>query len=188
MSCKQVFDKCANPDVLKKIFFGGVSLGLVLAIVFQLVIVNELGEKCQEPLTTAPLVSSITLASSFVFTGLWVFSSGNCVICDKVVPPRKTLHLVSLLLWTCVTCVGVAAAGATLGQIKLYHVACRHFKSDIDLEGLQYVSIILLILSIGIPHIYPKRKEAPKRKEVEKMITSEIPIDTRLKQRSLIFF
>tara|TARA_B100001559_G_scaffold319972_1_gene330742 strand:- start:2266 stop:2802 length:537 start_codon:yes stop_codon:yes gene_type:complete len=142
----------------KNIFFGLVALFVIISTVFQFIIFGELTSVCGEEVATAPLIAGITLASSFVFNGLWLYGTGRCV-CNKVkMTGSDKIRRAALLLWTAVTTVGVTSAGATLGQMKLYATACPAFNSDIDVETLQYASVILLILSIAVPHAYPKKK------------------------------
>jgi putative flippase GtrA len=141
----------------KNAFYMFIAVIVVLATIFQFVMYGQLSDHCSElSVGEAPLLSGIALTCSFLFNGLWLFSSGKY----RKEQANNTLRRVSLLFWTAVITAGVAASGAALGQIQLYSVACPSIEqSDADLyRGLQYASITLLIISISFPHVYPAKK------------------------------
>lgn len=142
----------------KNIFFGTVAVFVIISTVFQFVIFSELTSQCGENVATAPLIAGIALTCSFIFNGLWLYGAGQCACNNVKIPGSDKIRRAALLLWSAVTTVGVTSAGATLGQMKLYGTACPAFNSDVNVEGLQYASVILLILSIAVPHAYPKKK------------------------------
>ena len=150
----------------KNVFFMFIALIVVLATIFQFVMYGQLSDHCTElSVNEAPLLSGLALTCSFLFNGLWLFSSGRC---RKNQEKNDTLRRASLLFWTAVITAGVAASGAALGQIQLYSVACPSIQqSDADLfRGLQYASIVLLIISISFPHAYPAKNPASGESEM----------------------
>jgi len=149
--------KMENMSTTKKIFFGLIGLSMATAAGLQFYLVYELDDKCTSPLpdiTSAPTIAGVTLAGSFVTNFLWLYTRQKGM---------DTAKRASLLLWVFLVLFGMAAAGATLGQIQLYNLACPLLasKSDVNFNSVQYVSIALLILSIAAPHALKKVPAAP---------------------------
>lgn len=135
--------------LLNKLFFGIIGLMMALATVAQFFLFVEFGEQCTTAdITTAPVVAGGCLAGSFVFNGAWVAAKRS---------GRKSMERVSILLWTLLVVVGVAATGGVLGQAFLAKAACGvAIETAIPVLTVQYVSIALLVLSIAVPHAMNK--------------------------------
>jgi len=150
------------------IFFGIITVLMVIAVVLQFFIVGELDESCPDSnLTTAPTIAGLTLAVSFVTNGLWLFAK------------KKGLTLVrrtSLLAWVVLVLSGIAAAGATLGQIQLYDTVCPAMESETDFNTAQYISIVLLIISVAAPH-YRKKEATVALASQESLVGQPITLD-----------
>lgn len=136
----------------KKIFFGVIGLSMATASALQFFIVYELDDKCPAPLpdiTSAPTIAGATLMGSFITNFLWLYTKQKAM---------NTAKRVSLFLWVLLVLFGMVAAGATLGQIQLYNLACPALTStsDVNFNTIQYVSIALLILSVAAPHSLKK--------------------------------
>ena len=159
----------------KKIFFGIIGLSVATAAALQFFIVYELDDKCPSPpdITSAPTIAGATLAASFVTNFLWLYTRQKAM---------NTAKRASLLLWVLLVLFGTAAAGATLGQIQLYDLACPQLAatSDINFNTVQYVSIALLILSIAAPHSLTK--SVPVTPEIE--VTLQGQLGTPIAQNS----
>lgn len=118
----------------------------------QLYYASELDDSCNNAfddvdLTTAPNIAGLGLIISFLINGVWIWSKR-----DKL----SLMNRIALLLWTVSVMIGTAAAGAALGQAELI---VADDKCDVDsYVFLHYVSIILLILSISLPHAMKKNK------------------------------
>jgi len=142
MSSKKHSSKARN------IFFGFVGLSMAVAAAFQYLIVFEIHDKCDAApvdLNLAPTVAGSTLAASFFANGAWLMARGK----DHF---QNASAKVALLVWATLVITGVAAAGATLGQIPLYHTVCPDLASKINFELVQYISIALLVFSTVAPH------------------------------------
>lgn len=116
---------------------------MVIAASLQAYFAAELGENCDQKLATASIVSAVSLFGSFVFNGIWVWAKRKKM--------SRTKHG-AIALWTATVVVGIAAAGASLGQSELYvDLAC-----EVEQPWyLHYGSIVLLIVSIAWPHAMP---------------------------------
>ncbi len=130
---------------------------MVIAAGLQAYSASELGDKCDPKLETASIVAATSLFVSFVFNGIWVWSLYERRA-EKWVRSNKKASVtrrVSILLWTAAVVVGTAAAGAALGQAELYKdLACEVEHST----EIHYASIVLLVLSIALPHAMQKRQ------------------------------
>lgn len=126
-------------------FFYFITLAMVLTVVLQF---NVVGEIDDERVMVAPILSGTSLLLSFMFNALWV-----CVRKDN----KTAVERFALLLWTISITVGVAAAGATLGQMAVYK-DLGITKPD-NMEALQWASLALLVASVSLPHYYKKKKK-----------------------------
>lgn len=115
----------------------------------------ELGDNCDTKLATASIIAATSLFVSFVFNGIWVWANWKKM--------SKTKRF-AIAFWTTAVVVGTAAAGAALGQAELYKdLSCEVEHST----GLHYASIVLLVLSIALPHAIQKRQGANKFADAE---------------------
>lgn len=134
----------------KTIFFGVIGLMMAVAASAQFFLFVEFGDQCAAAdITTAPGTAGACLAGSFVFNGAWIAAKRT---------GRKTLARSSILLWTMLVVVGVAAAGGTLGQAFLAEAVCGApiETGVLSVLAVQYTSIALLVLSIAAPHALKK--------------------------------
>jgi len=129
------------------LFFGIIGTMMVVAAGFQVYFASELNDKCDVKLMTAPIIGATSLAASFIFNGIWVWSLRQ---------KTSKLKHVAIFFWTAAVIVGTAAAGASLGQAELYADLSCEASNPIELH---YLTIILLILSISLPHTLQKRKQ-----------------------------
>ena len=134
-------------------FFYFISLAMLLTVVLQF---NVVGEIDDDRVTVAPILSGTSLLLSFVFNAIWV----------RVRSDKKTLvERFALLLWTISITVGVAAAGATLGQMAVYEDL--GISKPENMEALQWISLALLVASVSLPHYYKKKKKTAASASVE---------------------
>jgi len=133
-----------------KVIFGGIGLMMALATAAQFFLFVEFGEQCTTAdITTAPGTAGACLAGSFVFNIAWVAAKRS---------GRKTLERASILLWTMLVVVGLAAVGGTLGQAFLAEAVCgQAITTTVPVLAVQYVSIGALLLSIAVPHAMEKK-------------------------------
>ena len=129
------------------LFFRIIGTMMAFAAGFQVHFASELNDKCDVKLTTAPIIGATSLAASFIFNGIWVWAQRS---------NRAKIRRVAIFFWTVAVIVGTAAAGASLGQAELYtDLSCKASNTI----GLHYLTIVLLILSISLPHAIQKRKQ-----------------------------
>jgi hypothetical protein len=126
-----------------KLFFGLVSALILGAAGCQFYIVYQLDDECAgKHLDTAPIISGSLILGSFVFNSMWLMSKGGAA------------KRVALGLW--VTCImsGLAAAGATLGQVQLYANECTGLTSSVieEMQGLAYGSLAAVIVATAVAH------------------------------------
>jgi peptidoglycan biosynthesis protein MviN/MurJ (putative lipid II flippase) len=135
----------------KSAFFGLVALAMAVAAALQFFIVFEVDDKCPgSDIHTAPTVAGAALTTSFFANAVWLMARRK---------NAETTQRAAILVWTLVVVIGIAAAGATLGQIQHYTTLCGgDIKSDTNFNTLQYVSIALLALSVAAPHALKKDK------------------------------
>jgi len=135
----------------KSAFFGLVALAMAVAAALQFFIVFEVDDKCpSSDIHTAPTVAGAALTTSFFANAVWLMARRK---------NAETTQRAAILVWTLVVVIGIAAAGATLGQIQKYNILCPDLKSDIHFNTVQYVSIALLALSVAAPHALKKDKK-----------------------------
>ena len=136
----------------KSAFFGLIALAMAVAAALQFFIVFELDDKCPESdIHTAPTVAGAALTTSFFANAVWLMARRK---------NAETTQRAAILVWTLVVVIGIAAAGATLGQIQNYNKLCKGIAgSDIHFNTVQYVSIALLALSVAAPHALKKDKK-----------------------------
>ena len=137
----------------KSAFFGLVALAMAVAAALQFFIVFEVDDKCPgSDIHTAPTVAGAALTTSFFANAVWLMARRK---------NAETTQRAAILVWTLVVVIGIAAAGATLGQIQHYTTLCGgDIESDTNFNTLQYVSIALLALSVAAPHALKKDKKA----------------------------
>ena len=137
----------------KSAFFGLVALAMAVAAALQFFIVFEVDDKCSgADIHTAPTIAGAALTTSFFANAVWLMARRK---------NAETTQRAAILIWTLVVVIGIAAAGATLGQIQHYDKLCApHIDSDIHFNTIQYVSIALLALSVAAPHALKKDKKA----------------------------
>lgn len=131
---------------------------LAIATTLQFVLVYEFNDQCEgHDISTAPTVAGLCLLGSFLLNGIWLMAR-----------KRGDTNAVraALFAWTACLTIGVAAAGAVLGQSFLYEAVCASLDTDINIELLQYISIALLVLSVAAPH-------AMRKKEPEKELVAD---------------
>jgi len=127
------------------VYFLFIGLMMAVAAGLQIYAGSEVGRECDDKLARAPTNAGITLLCSFIANGFWVYAKRNNM---------TMLARGSILVWTILVVVGTAAAGAALGQAELFgDVGCEVEVS----ETLHYASIVLLVLSISLPHARQKR-------------------------------
>lgn len=132
-----------------------ISIFMVTAAGLQAYSAAELGDNCDTKLATASIIAATSLFVSFVFNGIWVWANWKKM--------SKTKRF-AIAFWTTAVVVGTAAAGAALGQAELYKdLSCEVEHST----GLHYASIVLLVLSIALPHAIQKRQGANKFADAE---------------------
>lgn len=136
----------------KSAFFGLIALAMAVAAALQFFIVFEVDDKCPDSdIHTAPTVAGAALTTSFFANAVWLMARRK---------NAETTQRAAILVWTLVVVIGIAAAGATLGQIQKYNSLCPSLESDIHFNTIQYVSIALLALSVAAPHALKKDKKA----------------------------
>ena len=151
MSTKKDNKGMCSEETKKKIFFVSISTFLLTAATFELYSVYHLKDQCpQLKLDTAPKIAGVTLLGTFMLSALWAWAVKN---------EKKALKQVSIILWTAAMVIGIAAAGATLGQIELYGTVCAALKDiDFPFRGLQYISIACLVAYVAMSHVWPQEK------------------------------
>ena len=140
----------------KNLFFGFVALCMVAAAAFQFLIVFDINDKCDSApvsLSLPPTIAGACLTFSFFANAAWLLARRS--------KGDSTGARVALLVWSAAVTIGIVAAGATLGQIPLYPVACPTLNVDkprLNFQTLQYISIALLVFSTVAPHGVKKSK------------------------------
>jgi len=135
----------------KSIFFSIVGLCIASAAALQLWLYSRLDGVCEDQmLGFAPSVAGGCLVGSFVTNMLWLLAKRR---------QWSVVEKLSLFVWVVIITGGLIAVGATLGQTQLYEEVCPAFVLDnqIDVKLLQYISAVLLILSVAAPHVYKKK-------------------------------
>lgn len=179
-----------NKDMCTKanVFFGGISTLLLTAAAFEILSVYHLKDQCpQLNLDTAPLVAGGTLFGTFFLSALWRFAVKK----KKKGEKKKGAEQVSIFLWTAAMVIGIAAAGATLGQIELYGTVCAALKdNEWPFRTIQYVSIAFLVASVAMPHAWSQEKNNEPLSTLGAPVTSieDVTEDGRLKKRSPLVF
>ena len=147
----------------EKIFFGFVTLALVIAAALQFTIVSDINSNCPfksdkmaTDIRVSPWISGFSILGSFIGNGLWLFALKK---------DYSLLRRLSLLFWCITLLVGIVAVGSTLGQIPLYSLACPTYESNLNLNAIQYISIALLIFAISAPHALNKKKKKEKEQQ-----------------------
>ena len=136
----------------KSAFFGLVALAMAVAAALQFFIVFEVDDKCSDAdIHTAPTIAGAALTTSFFANAVWLMARRK---------NAETTQRAAILVWTLVVVIGIAAAGATLGQIQNLDKLFKMVESDIHFNTIQYVSIALLALSVAAPHALKKDKKA----------------------------
>lgn len=127
---------------------------MVIAATLQFVLVYDFKNKCAgHDISTAPAVAGVCVLGSFVLNAIWLSARKK---------QAKTAIRAALFVWTSAVTIGVAAAGAALGQSFMYEAVCvdsgqSTLDTEINIQTLQYLSIALLVLSVAAPHAL-KRK------------------------------
>tara|TARA_B110000285_G_scaffold49585_2_gene56329 strand:- start:10466 stop:10924 length:459 start_codon:yes stop_codon:yes gene_type:complete len=129
------------------VFFIFISIAMAGATALQFYTFFDLKDTCTANLRIAPLISGSSLALSFFFNSIWIYS-------------KNTTRKVAIVLWTIAVIIGTVSAGATLGQIQLYPELDCEVKSSLDYEWVQVISIVLLIISISLPHGMSKKRNS----------------------------
>ena len=128
------------------IFFAFISVALSLAAACQFYVVHELDD---ERIQVAPILAGVCLAGSFVFNFAWLkFRSQK----------QSWPYRIAILLWTGALTAGVAAAGATLGQLAV--ATDLQITVPKNMEALQWISLALLVVCVSLPHAYKKQSPA----------------------------
>lgn len=142
-------------ETVSKYFFGVISLMLGLAASLEFVLSYEYKDQCPgHDISTAPTVAGACLLGSFVLNAVWLMARKN---------KSKTSIRAALFAWTAAMTIGVAAAGAALGQSLLLDDLCvgaeaqSTLDTDINTILLQYSAIALLVLSVAAPHALKKK-------------------------------
>jgi hypothetical protein len=139
---------------MKGVFFGVISLMLVTVAVLEFFLSYELKNQCEgHNILTAPTVAGACLTGSFLFNMIWLKARKK---------NAKNAIRAALFAWTVSVTVGVAAAGAALGQALLLPEICvsegqSTLEMDLNLELLHYSAIALLVLSVAAPHALKKK-------------------------------
>merc|ERR1712072_954681 len=119
-----------------------VGLAMMAATAFQFYQINQLDD---DRIYTAPLLAGACVAGSFLFNVAWLKFRSN---------KQSWTYRASILFWTASVTVGVAAAGATLGQLAV--AADLNITVPENMETLQWISLILLVGSVSLPHAFKK--------------------------------
>lgn len=167
---------------MQKLFFGVISLMLGLAASLEFVLSYEYKNQCVgHDISTAPTIAGCCLLGSFLLNGVWLMSRKKRA--------AKSIRA-ALFAWTASVTIGVAAAGASLGQGLLLEAVCVDaqnqptFVTDLNIELLQYSAIALLVLSVAAPHALKKKGTAVEgADDASKPLTAE---DVSL-QKPLVF-
>tara|TARA_B110000008_G_C16978824_1_gene567427 strand:+ start:9589 stop:10065 length:477 start_codon:yes stop_codon:yes gene_type:complete len=131
--------------MFKSLFFTTIALMIAIAAGLQFFISFELADQCEDgEVHTAPMVAGTCLAGSFVLNGAWLLSRAK---------KMKNAVRASIFMWTAAITIGVAAAGAVLGQAALYGAVCTA-EISVDVVSVQYASIVLLVLAVAAPHAW----------------------------------
>jgi hypothetical protein len=140
---------------MHKYFFGAISVMLALAASLEFVLSYEYKDQCPgHDISTAPTVAGACLLGSFALNAFWLMARKN---------KSKTSIRAALFAWTAAMTIGVAAAGAALGQSLLLDDLCvdaqdqSTLDTDINTVLLQYSAIALLVLSVAAPHALKKK-------------------------------
>ena len=139
---------------MPSLFFSVIGLMMGAAAALQLYYGSQLDDctNFTTDITMAPNLAGLSLIISFIFNGIWLWSKR-----DKL----ERLRRVAMVLWLGSVMIGTVAAGAALGQVELISESAT---STCDVDSyvfLHYVSIILLILSVILPHAKRKDKHEP---------------------------
>lgn len=142
---------------LMSLFFSVVGMCIAAAASLQFLLYSKADTLCAEQLLGfAPLVAGGCLAVSFLTNLCWLLAKRK---------QWSVLARVSLFVWVVLLTTGLIAVGATLGQSQLYSTVCpdlAEVMKDDYVNLLQSVSVVLLILSIATPHIYPNKLKTAK--------------------------
>lgn len=140
---------------MQKLFFGMISLMLALAASLEFVLSYEYKNQCDgHDISTAPTIAGCCLFGSFLLNAVWLMSRKN--------RSAKSIRA-ALFAWTASVTIGVAAAGAALGQGLLLDVVCVDaqnqptFVTNLNAVLVQYSAIALLVLSVAAPHAMKKK-------------------------------
>lgn len=166
----------------KMIFFMLISLALAAAAGLDLFIAYELKDQCSTvDLETAPIVAGTTLLGTFLVNGAWIGAKRK---------GKKSLERVSIFIWTATTVIGIAGAGATLGQIELYKHVCPDLDDSVDYKLHQYISIALLVVAVALPHAVKFEKSDTSDSLLQPATNEGEPISNAnsLKKRSPLVF
>jgi len=138
---------------MPSLFFTVIGIMMGAAAGLQLYYGSQL-EDCTNyttDITMAPNLAGLSLIISFLFNGIWTWSKRDNL--DRV-------RRMALLLWSGSVMIGTVSAGAALGQVELIS---ESDSCDVDsYVFLHYVSIVLLILSVILPHAKSKDKHEQK--------------------------
>lgn len=132
-----------------KVFFAIIGLMLAFATGLQFYIAFALDDDmCVDKLVRTPLVAGATLLSSFVPNFAWVYAKRR---------RNAMLTRLWIAIWIVLVLAGAIAAGASLGQAHVY--ADLECHTDVSTFP-HYVTIVLLVFSITLPHAIQKRQNA----------------------------
>lgn len=162
---------------MQKYFFGLISLMLATAATLQFVLVYEFKNQCAgQDISTAPTVAGSCLLGSFLLNGIWLMARKK---------QQKASIRAALFAWTASVTIGVAAAGAALGQTFMYEQVCGNtLVTEINTELLQYCSVALLVLSVAAPHALKKKGTDIKDSDAAKPLTKDLNASD---QKPLVF-
>jgi len=142
--------------VYKGLLYGFSLISILIAATIQFYISNAIDNKCDPDVAeyvNPTLIGGGSLVGSVVFCVLWVASAHA---------KKDTFRRISMFLWTIAVGVGLAAIGASLGQItilsKLKAGECLN-TVEINLSALQYSSVALIIAGLTIPHTFSLKSE-----------------------------
>lgn len=162
---------------MQKYFFAVISLMLAAAATLQFVLVYEFKNQCAgHDISTAPTVAGSCLLGSFLLNGIWLMARKK---------QQKISIRAALFAWTASVTIGVAAAGAALGQALMYDQVCgQTLTTEINVELLQYCSVALLVLSVAAPHALKKKGTEVGSSDVTKPLTKDVNLS---EQKPLVF-
>lgn len=155
----------------KSVFFGFISLCLVVVVVLQFAIVYELNTVECDDLSVVPGIAGACLLGSFLTNFVWVRARRS---------GRSFVRRAAILFWTILVTTGVVATGANLGQNAYLEQICpAALESSLNFSTIQYVSIILLLFTVSAPHALEKNKhDTVNTAEAPSLMDNGSPIDT----------